>query len=57
MTKFAIKVLCDVKVTGSKIAGKKNLSMLRVHVAQDGCNPQVILTAYIPLSHSFLATD
>jgi hypothetical protein len=41
----AVKALRDVKVTGSKPAGTKNPSMLRVGVAQTGYNPQVILTA------------
>jgi hypothetical protein len=40
-----VKALCDVKVTGSKLAGTKNPAMLRVGVARAGCNPQVILTA------------
>jgi hypothetical protein len=40
-----VKALCDVKVTGSKPVGTKNLAMLRVGVAQAGCDPQVILTA------------
>jgi hypothetical protein len=35
----AIKALRDVKVTGSKPAGKKNPAMLRVGVDQVGCNP------------------
>jgi hypothetical protein len=39
------KELRDVKVTGSKLVGKKNPSMLRVGVAQTGCDPRVILTA------------
>jgi hypothetical protein len=40
-----VKALRDVKVTGSKPAGTKNPSMLRVGVAQAGCDPRVILTA------------
>jgi hypothetical protein len=40
-----VKALHDVKVTGSKPARTKNLAMLRVGVAQAGCDPQVILTA------------
>jgi hypothetical protein len=40
-----VKALRDVKVTGSKPAGTKNPSMLRVGVAQAGCDPWVILTA------------
>jgi hypothetical protein len=40
-----VKALLDVKVTGLKPAGKKNLSMLRVGVAQAGCDPWVIFTA------------
>ena len=39
-----VKALHDVKVTGSKPTGTKNLAMLRVGVAQAECNPQVILT-------------
>ena len=51
-----VKPLRDVKVTGLKLAGTKNPSMLRVGVAHSRCNPQVILTAYMPLSCSLLAT-
>ena len=40
-----VKPLRDVKVTGLKLAGTKNPSMLRVGVAQVGCDPQVILMA------------
>jgi hypothetical protein len=40
-----VKALCDVKVTGSKPVGTKSPAMLRVGVAQTGCNPRVILTA------------
>jgi hypothetical protein len=40
-----VKPLRDVKVTGSKPAGTKNPTMLRVGVAQAGCDPRVILTA------------
>jgi hypothetical protein len=40
-----VKALCDVKVTSSKPAGTKTPSMLRVGVAQVGCDPRVILTA------------
>jgi hypothetical protein len=39
-----VKVLRDVKVIGSKPTGTKNPSMLRVGVAQAGCDPWVILT-------------
>jgi hypothetical protein len=38
-----VKALCDVKVTSSKHVGKKNPVMLRVGVAQVGCDPCVIL--------------
>jgi hypothetical protein len=51
-----VKVLLDVKVTGSKPVGTKNPSMLRVGVAQAGCDPRVILMAYMPLIHDLLAT-
>jgi hypothetical protein len=44
VTECSMKALRDIKVTGSKPAGTKNPSMLRVGVAQAGCNPQVILT-------------
>jgi hypothetical protein len=40
-----VKALHDVKVIGLKLAGTKNPSMLRVGVAQAGCDPRVILTA------------
>ena len=40
-----IKVIYDVKVTGSKPVGTKNPAMLRVGVAQAGSDPRVILTA------------
>jgi hypothetical protein len=40
-----VKPLRVVKVTASKLAGTKNPTMLRVGVAQAGCNPRVILTA------------
>ena len=40
-----VKALCDVKVAGSKPVGTKDSSMLRVGVAQAGCDPQVILMA------------
>jgi hypothetical protein len=40
-----VKPLPDVNVTGLKPAGKKNPAMLRVGVAQVGCDPGVILTA------------
>jgi hypothetical protein len=37
---------CVVKVTGSKpLRGQKYPTMLRVGVAQAGCDPRVILTA------------
>jgi hypothetical protein len=45
VTECVVKALRDVKVTGSKPAGTKNPAMLRVGVAQAGCDPQVILTA------------
>jgi hypothetical protein len=51
-----VKPLRDVKVTGLKLAGTKNPSMLRVGVAHSRCNPRVILTAYMPLSCGLLAT-
>jgi hypothetical protein len=41
----AVKAFLDVKVTGSKPAGTKNPSMLRVGVVQARCDPRVILTA------------
>jgi hypothetical protein len=43
VTECVDKPLCDVKVTGSKPAGTKNPTMLRVGVAQAGCDPWVIL--------------
>jgi len=51
-----VKALCDLKVIGSKLVGTKNPSMLRVGMAQAGCDPWVILTAKMPLSRGFLAT-
>jgi hypothetical protein len=45
VTECTIKALRYVKVTGSKPAGTKNPAMLRVGVAQAGCDPQVILMA------------
>jgi hypothetical protein len=45
VTECAAKVLHDVKVIGSKPVGTNNPAMLRVGVAQVGCDPQVILTA------------
>jgi hypothetical protein len=45
VTECVVKPLHDVKVTGSKPAGTKNPTMLRVGVAQAGCDPRVILTA------------
>jgi len=45
VTECVVKPLRDVKVTGLKPAGTKNPTMLRVGVAQAGCNPRVILTA------------
>jgi hypothetical protein len=45
VTECVVKPLRDVKVTGSKPAGTKNPTMLRVGVAQAGCDPRVILTA------------
>jgi hypothetical protein len=40
-----VKALRDLKVIGSKPAGIKNPALLRVGVAQAGCDPKVILTA------------
>jgi hypothetical protein len=40
-----VKALHDVKLTGLKPVGTKNPAMLRVGVAQTGCDPRVILTA------------
>jgi hypothetical protein len=45
VTECVVKPLCDVKVTGSKPVGTKNPTMLRVGVAQAGCDPRVILMA------------
>jgi hypothetical protein len=45
VTECVVKPLRDVKVTGSKPAGTKNPTMLRIGVAQAGCDPWVILTA------------
>jgi hypothetical protein len=45
VTECVVKPLRDVKVTGLKPAGTKNPTMLRVGVAQAGCDPRVILTA------------
>jgi hypothetical protein len=45
VTECVVKALCDVKVIGSKPAGTKNPAMLRVGVAQAGCDPRVILMA------------
>jgi hypothetical protein len=39
VTKCVVKPLCVVKVTGSKPVGTKNPTMLRVGVAQAGCDP------------------
>ena len=44
MTECVVKPLRDVKVTGSKPAGTKNPTMLRVGVAQAGCDPRVYPT-------------
>ena len=44
MTECVVKALRDVKVTGSKPAGTKHPAVLKVGVAQAGCDPQVILT-------------
>jgi hypothetical protein len=55
VTECVVKALYDVKVTGSKPTGTKNLAMLTVGVAQAGCDPRVILTALMPLSRSFVA--
>jgi hypothetical protein len=45
VTECVVKALHDVKVIGSNPAGTKNPAMLRVGVAQAGCNSRVILTA------------
>ena len=45
VTECVVKPLRDVKVTSSKPAGTKNPTMLRVGVAQAGCDPRVILMA------------
>jgi hypothetical protein len=45
VTECVVKALLDVKVTGLKPVGTKNPSMLRVGVAQAGCDPWVILMA------------
>ena len=45
VTECVVKPLRVVKVIGSKLAGTKNPTMLRVGVAQAGCDPRVILTA------------
>jgi hypothetical protein len=45
VTECVVKSLHVVKVIGSKPAGTKNPTMLRVGVAQAGCDPRVILTA------------
>jgi hypothetical protein len=42
VTECVVKPVRDVKVTGSKPAGTKNPTMLRVGVAQAGCDPRVI---------------
>jgi hypothetical protein len=44
VTECVVKALCDVKVISSKPAGIKHLAVLKVGVAQAGCDPQVILT-------------
>jgi hypothetical protein len=46
VTECVVKSLHVIKVTGSssKPAGTKNPTMLRVGVAQAGCDPRVILT-------------
>jgi hypothetical protein len=56
MTECVVKELHDVKFIGSKPVGTKNPTLLRVGVSQEGCNPWVILTAYMPMSCSFSAT-
>ena len=43
MSECAFKALRDVKVIGLKLAVTKNPAILRVGVAQVGCDPQVIL--------------
>jgi hypothetical protein len=45
VSECAVKALRDVKVIGLKPAVTKNPAILRVGVAQAGCDPQVILTA------------
>jgi len=45
VTECVVKALSDVKVTGLKLVGTKDPAMLRVGVAQAGCDPRVILTA------------
>jgi hypothetical protein len=44
VSECVVKALCDVKVIGLKLAVTKNPAILRVGVAQVGCDPQVILT-------------
>ena len=45
VTEYVVKILRDVKVISSKLAGTKNPAMLMVGVAQAGCDPRVILMA------------
>jgi hypothetical protein len=45
VTECIVNVLRDVKVTGSKPVETKNPAMLRIGVAQAGCDPRVILMA------------
>jgi len=47
-----VKALRDVKVTGSKPAGTQNPSMLRVGVAQAGCDPRVFWYKDIKNTHT-----
>ena len=44
VSECAVKALRDVKVIGLKPAVTKNPAILRVGVAQAGCDPQVIFT-------------
>jgi hypothetical protein len=44
VTECVVKAPHDVKVISSKPAGTKNPVILRVGVAQAGCDPRVILT-------------
>ena len=44
VSECVFKALRDVKVIGLKLAVTKNPAILRVGVAEVGCDPQVILT-------------